>query len=415
MPSSYRTLKLGCYSINVTMSIVGNLPPILFLGFRSLYGLSFTQLGLLVTVNFLTQLAVDLIFSFFSHRFHIPRTLKFTPVLASAGLLIYLLSPLILPRAIFAGLLLGTVIFSAASGLGEVLISPVIAAIPAEDPEREMSKLHSVYAWGAVFIILVSTLFLLAFGAEAWPLLTALFTLIPLGGTVLLARAQIPPMETPARVSGALRYLRLPSLWLCVIAIFLGGAAECTMAQWASGYLEGALGIPKIWGDVFGVALFSVMLGLGRTLYGKFGKNLGRILFLGGIGATACYLIAAISPDPVLGLLACAMTGFCASILWPGCLVVASERFPESGVFIYAMMAAGGDLGASLGPQLIGVVTDTALTNPALLSLASNLNLSPEAFGLKLGMLIGMLFPLCSIPVYFHIMKKREKQRNIQI
>ena len=33
-------LKLACYSSNVTMSVAGNLSPILFLTFRTLYGVS---------------------------------------------------------------------------------------------------------------------------------------------------------------------------------------------------------------------------------------------------------------------------------------------------------------------------------------------------------------------------------------
>ncbi|MBP3918059.1 MAG: hypothetical protein J6I50_02665 [Clostridia bacterium] len=70
------------------------------------------------------------------------------------------------------------------------------------------------------------------------------------------------------------------------------------MAQWASGYLEQALSIPKIWGDIFGTAMFSVMLGMGRTLYAKKGNHIERVLLLGAIGALLCYLTAAVCPFP---------------------------------------------------------------------------------------------------------------------
>ena len=215
-------------------------------------------------------------------------------------------------------------------------------------------------------------------------------------------------METPERASGALHLLKNKGLWICVFAIFLGGSAECTMAQWSSSYLEQALGIPKVWGDLFGVALFAVMLGLGRTLYANYGKNIGKILTLGAVGATICYLTAALSNAPVIGLLACAFTGFCTSMLWPGNLVVASGRFPQGGVFIYALMASGGDLGASIGPQLIGMITDAVIANPAASALAASLSLAPEQLGMKLGMLVGMLFPLIAIPLYHHIWKTQK-------
>ena len=168
MKAKYTRLKLACYSINVTMAVVGNLPPLLFLTFRSLYGISYSLLGALVLINFVTQLTVDLAFSFFSHKFNIPLAVKTAPILGVVGFWIFALWPFFFPEIAYVGMVIGTVIFSAASGFGEVLISPVIAAIPADDPDREMSKLHSIYAWGSVGVILVGTLFILLAGGENW-------------------------------------------------------------------------------------------------------------------------------------------------------------------------------------------------------------------------------------------------------
>ena len=403
-------VKYACYSANATMSVVVNLSPILFLTFRSLYGISYSLLGLLVLINFVTQLAVDLIFSFFSHKFHIARTVKTIPLIAMMGFLVYAIWPFLFPSHVYAGLVVGTIIFAAASGFSEVLISPVIAALPAKDPDREMSKLHSVYAWGVVVMVVISTVFLLLAGTARWQWLVLGFALIPLVSALLFCGSEIPEMETPERASNALAMLRNKGLWLCVIAIFLGGAAECTMAQWSSGYLEQALGIPKIFGDLAGVALFSVALGLGRSLYAKFGRNIGKVLTLGAIGATACYLVVALSGIPWVGLMACAFTGFCTSMLWPGNLVVASSRFPTGGVFIYAMMAAGGDLGASVGPQLVGVVTDGVMMSDKAASLAKTLGLTMEQLGMRAGVLCGALFPLVGVFVYWRIWRNSHKQ-----
>ena len=73
------------------------------------------------------------------------------------------------------------------------------------------------------------------------------------------------------------------------------------------------------------------------------------------------------------------------------------------------MMAAGGDLGASVGPQLVGIITDAALVNPDALALAERLALSPDQLGMKLGMLVGMLFPLIAIFLYSNIRHSRKK------
>ncbi|MBR3893854.1 MAG: MFS transporter [Clostridia bacterium] len=411
MNCRFRRTKLACYATNISMSVISNFPPLLFLTFRALYRISYSLLGLLVLVNFCTQLAVDLIFSFFSHKFNIPLTVKFTPVLSVLGLLLFAAAPVLFPANVYLGLVLGTIVFSASSGLAEVLISPVIAAIPAENPEHEMSKLHSIYAWGVVFVILVSTLFLLFLDAKYWQILSLLFALVPLTAAILFAGAKIPAMETPERVSGALTLLKNKGLWLCIAAIFLGGASECTMAQWGSGYLEQALGIPKAWGDIFGVAMFAVMLGLGRSLYAKYGKSIEKFLFWSAVGATLCYFTAAVSPFPLLGLIACGLTGFCTAMMWPGALIIGSDRFPSGGVFIYAIMAAGGDLGASVGPQLVGIITDTVAANASAASLAQTLSLTPEQLGMKLGMLVGMLFPLFAIAVFARIRHTAKKAK----
>ena len=406
-----KRLKMACYSSNVSMSVVGNLSPLLFLTFRSMYGISYTLLGLLVLINFFTQLIIDLIFSFYSHKFNIPPVVKTMPFICFMGLILYACSPWVFPYNPYIGLAIGTVIISVSAGLGEVLISPIIAEIPSDNPEREMSKLHSIYAWGVVGAVLFSTFFLLLFGYEHWQYLTFVLTLVPLCSGVLFSLCEIPAMKPEENTSDTAGLLKNKGVWLCVAAIFLGGASECTMAQWVSGYLERAANIPKIWGDVFGVALFAATLGLGRSLYGKIGKNICKVLWLGSIGAAACYFIAAVSPFPIIGLLACAFTGFCVSMLWPGSLVVASDRFPKGGVVIFALMAAGGDLGASVGPQLVGVVTDSVMNNPDCVSLAQKIGITTEQLGMKSGMLVGMIFPMVAIIVY-SVIKRTVVDKN---
>ena len=48
MISNNQRVRYACYTTNLCMSIVGNLSPILFLTFHSLYGISYSLLGLLI-------------------------------------------------------------------------------------------------------------------------------------------------------------------------------------------------------------------------------------------------------------------------------------------------------------------------------------------------------------------------------
>ena len=388
-------VKSACYATNVSMSAVSNLSPLLFVTFREMYGISYTLLGLLVVINFATQLFIDLVFSFFAKYFNIHKTVKFTPIITIIGLIIYALMPKFFPQSAYLWICVGTVIFSVSAGLSEVLISPVIAALPSDNPEREMSKLHSIYAWGVVAVVIVSTLFLQLVGRENWCYLALLWTVVPLFAAIQFMRSSLPEMSVGGAESSKNGGGKL-GLIMCVLCIFLGGAAECTMAQWVSGFIESALGIPKLIGDVFGVAMFAVTLGIGRTLYASRGKNIERVMLLGMIGAGVCYIVAAICPLPIVSLIACVMTGLCVSMLWPGTLIYAEERIHGLGVAAYALLAAGGDMGASVVPQLVGVVADLFGT---------------EEIGMRAGILAASVFPILGA-VLLLCMKRYFKKRG---
>lgn len=408
----YGITKAACYMTNISMSVVSNLSPLLFLTFNRQFSVSFTLLGLLVLVNFCTQLTVDLLFSFFSSKFNIEKSVRLTPIVTTVGLLIFAVMPTLFPSSAYLWLVIGTVIFSVSGGLVEVLISPIIAAIPAENPDHEMSKLHSVYAWGVVGVVIFSTAFLAVFSHESWWILSLVLMLIPLTASMLFMRAELPEMKPDEKTEKVSRLLRNPVMLLCMACIFFGGASECTMAQWCSGYVENVFGMNKVLGDVFGVAMFSVMLGLGRSLYAKMGKRIHKTLLLCALGAAACYAVAALSSIPVIGLVACALTGLCTSMLWPGNLIAVQDRIPYGGVAMFALMAAGGDLGASVGPQMIGAITDFASQNQFLLSLGSSLGIAPDQIGMKAGMLIAVIFPLMTVVCVLLMMRSAKRAKK---
>lgn len=111
---NYSKTKLSCYYSYLSMASAFSLPPILFVTFREMYGISYTLLGTLVLVNFCTQLCIDLIFSFFTKYFNIRKTVKIMPLLTSTGLFIYAIVPSLFPQYAYLGLLAGTVVFSVA-------------------------------------------------------------------------------------------------------------------------------------------------------------------------------------------------------------------------------------------------------------------------------------------------------------
>lgn len=395
MKPDFKRTRLACYVSYFTMSSIFCLPPLLFVTLRETYGISYTLLGTLVLTNFCTQLLVDLIFTLFAKHFNVQRIVRVMPLITSAGLMIYALVPMLFPKSAYLGLLIGTVVFSVSAGLSEVLLSPTIAAIPSDNPQRDMSTLHSLYAFGVFTIVLFSTLFLKVFSTENWMYLAMFLALLPIAASVLFMLSPMPDMKTEnGTAQGRSGTGHLRGLLLCVGCIFFGSCAENVMSNWISGYMETALGIDKAVGDILGMAMFAILLGVARISYAKFGKRIGRVLFCGMIGAASCYLIAGLSSHVIFAFLACILTGFFTSMLWPGSLIMMEERVPGVGVTAYALMAAGGDLGASFAPQLMGVVVDTVSASGYAAELASTLGLSTEQIGLKVGMLATAIFPI---------------------
>ncbi len=403
---TYKRTRFACYSAYFTMSSIFCVPPLLFVTLRETYGISYTLLGTLVLTNFCTQMGIDLIFTFFTKFFNPKIVVRVMPLITSLGLAIYALIPPLFPQYAYVGLVIGTIIFSVSAGLSEVLLSPTIAAMPSDNPQRDMSLLHSLYAFGVCTMVLLSTLFLKVFGSENWMILVLILAALPVFSSILFMISPMPDMDTAAESARTSRTKeRAIGMALCVGCIFFGSCAENVMSNWISSYMENALGINKAVGDILGVAVFAILLGIARISYARFGKNIRRVLLLGMIGATVCYFVAGLSLTVIPAFIACILTGFCTAMLWPGTLILMEENIPNPGVAAYALMAAGGDLGASVAPQLMGVVIDHVSSSQIATELGRTLNVTPEQIGLKAGMLVTAIFPLIGVVLLVFIIR----------
>lgn len=412
--NKFKRTKLACYLAYFTMSSIFSLPPLLFASLQDMYGISYTLLGTLVLTNFCTQLTVDLIFTVFSKHFNIKKVVRVMPLITSAGLLIYALIPNLFPQYAYAGLLVGTVIFSVSAGLSEVLLSPVIAAIPSDNPQKDMSLLHSLYAFGVFTVVVISTLFLRIFGADNWMWLTIFWAVLPVTAAVTFMLSPMPDMSESSSSEEGTKGTgrRTLALAICVASIFFGSCAENSMSNWVSTYMENALQVDKTFGDILGMATFAILLGIARISYAKFGKNIMRVLLFGMAGAAVCYITAGLSTNVVFAFIACILTGLFTSMLWPGTLIMMEENVPGIGVAAYALMASSGDLGASVAPQLLGIIVDKVSESSFAAELGANLGLATEQIGLKAGMLITAIYPVIGIGVIIFAMHYFKKMKG---
>lgn len=410
--ATYRLTTFSCFMGIFVQAVITNLTPILFIPMMGLYGFSLVHLGVLAGVNFAAQVAADILFSGIIDRKGFRFFVLPTCLVAFCGLMLYAAAPLLFAN-VFVGILLATILFSFSSGLLEVLLSPIIDALPGENKGPMMSFMHSFYAWGQVATIILTTLFIFAFGSRYWQVIVLLWAAVPLAAFLLFLRAPFPPHK-PAETRQGMRKLLFRPFYLGALAAILCGAStEVVMNQWASAFMEKALALPKVTGDLLGMCGFAVMMGLGRLLYGLRGARIDmhRVLIGGSALAAVCYLTVALSPSNALALTACAVCGLAASLLWPGTLVVASARYPMAGAWLFAILAAAGDIGASLGNWLVGTVADHAPAAAAG-ALTAWLSITPEQADIRIGLLVGALFPLGALACHLALAKKARRPAN---
>ena len=400
---NYKKTRFSCYFSYLAISSAFVLPPMLFVTFHDMYNISYTLLGTLVLVNFCTQLTIDLIFTFLSKYFNIKLTVRLMPIITSVGLLCYAILPNIFPEFAYLGLVLGTIIFSVSAGLAEVLISPVVAAMPSDNPERDMSKLHSLYGWGVVTNVIIASVFFLIFGTENWMYLTLILAILPLIASFLFFTSPFPKLDVSSNKKSGIKWGK--TIILCAVCIFLGSAAENTMTNWISSFMENALQLPKALGDILGLAVFALLLALTRSLYAKFTPNISKTLLVSMIGAAVCYLTIGISGNVIISFLACILVGIFSAMLWPGTLILMEEKVLNPGVAAFALMAASGDFGASVAPQMLGIIVDKISASSFAVSLSQTASMTTDEIGLKVGMLIASVFPILGIGLLIYIMK----------
>ena len=392
---NYKKTLIACYLGFITQAITSNFAPLLFLTFKSSYGISLEMIALIPLVFYLTQLLVDLVAVKFADIIGYRTCVVISQLVSALGLILMAFLPELLPNA-FVGIIISVVLYAIGSGLVEVLLSPIVEACPFENKAGVMSLLHSFYCWGAVGVILGSTLFFAVFGIENWKILTMIWAAVPLVNTVNFLSCPIERLVEDGDGMRVGQLLRTPLFLLMILLMICAGASEATMTQWASAFTESALGVSKTVGDLAGPCMFAVFMGITRVFYGKFSEklNLTRVMLACGSLCVVCYLLAALSPISIIGLIGCALCGLAVGIMWPGTICISSQKCPRGGTAMFAFLALAGDLGAAVGPSMVGGIADAVGGN------------------LKTGLLFATLFPSIMIVGLILLLKKFGKQEH---
>ena len=402
-----------CYLGMFIQAMVINITPLLFIPLRNQFGLTFEQIGRLVLVNFLTQMSVDLACTALADRVR-PRLLVIAANAFSAvGLLVFAIGPFV-STSPYDGLMTGTVLFSIGCGLLEVILSPLINALPSRDKSASMAVLHAYYPLGKIAVIVATGSALYFLGAPGWPWIVAAWCVLPVINTAAFAVVDLPPLADPDNRQGLGKIFRgLPIYFLSAVMV-LAGATEVTIAQWTSAYVEAGLGYSKVFADLVGFFLFGLGMLAGRLWFGLRGNqaDLYRVMFSCAALSCAACLGMVLSPSPALAVAATGLSGIFVSMLWPGTISLSAARFPLAGASMFAVLAAAGDAGCGVMPWLVGAIADrVSASMPAWATAIPGADAQPQAVGLKAGFFAAAFAPVLILPLL--LVLRREPAKKI--
>ncbi len=414
---NYTKTRIACYTGYVTQAIVVNLAPLLFVIFQNSFDFSLSFIAAITLITFLLQMGIDIAAIYFVEK----TSYRFLAVSSQSASVVGLLLLAFLPCIMIPelGVLIAVVVYSTGSGLCEVVLSPLIEAIPAKKNSKgsSMTLMHSFYAWGQAAVILITTVILRFVGDGLWWIIPIIWALIPLFNTVAFLRVPLSDMTVHEEGHSIGKMLRRPVFLITFLLMMCAGASEQAMAQWASMFAEKGLEVSKVVGDILGPCVFAVMMGFGRTMHGLFGKKVDMARLLAALSALCvlCYAVCVFSPVPFVSLVACGLSGIGVSVMWPGMLALCAEKYPFAGASMFALLALGGDIGCSVGPWVTGTVSDAFIEIVSkadrLSALFEGTAVSIEQAALRAGFFAASVFPLLML-IGVILLSKTGKKSN---
>ena len=141
--------------------------------------------------------------------------------------------------------------------------------------------------------------------------------------------------------------------------------------------------------------MFAILMGISRAIYGKYGDKIDLMKFMtfSGILCLISYLLISLTSSPVIGLIGCGLCGLSVGILWPGTFSISAARLKAGGTAMFALLALAGDVGCSLGPTTVGIVSGWFQDN------------------LRMGILVATVFPVLLL-LLLAILKRIQQRKN---
>lgn len=359
MQSKYSYTKLACYAGFVVQAIINNFLPILFVALQDIYSLGYEKLARLIVVNFVTQMITDIFAPKILKHLGIRKAAFLSQATAAAGLALLGILPKIFPNA-YSSIIVAVMVYAFGSGLMEVILSPMIEALPTENKSGNMAFLHSFYCWGQAFTIIVTTVLVKWLGFAGWNFIPLVWAIIPLLNAFSFLKVPVIEPCSDKKMASFPKLFKRGNFKGYMLMMLCAGASEIAMSQWASLFAQKALGVTKVMGDLAGPCAFAIFMAIGRIFYSAVSKKVSfkKVVICLSAFTILCYITVALSASATVSLIFCAVCGLSVSVFWPGLYSAGARDFSDGGMIMYSVFAMCGDIGCALGPWILGITAD---------------------------------------------------------
>lgn len=389
---SYKFTFLACYIGYIVQALVNNLTPLLYARFNTEFGITNVQLSIIPLVNFSLQLIMDWFAPFFVLKFGVRKCTVTAHTLCTIGMVLLCILPYVMLP--FAGILIATFFLAIGGGFIEVIVSPLVDSLPVKNKSGAMNILHSFYCFGHIITVLIATLYFKTAGINLWRWLPLIVGIIPLANLILFCLCPLVSVKGDESKEISYRSIITMRGFMCLfLGIVCAGAAEISIAQWASYFGEVALNIEdKAISDLLGVCMFATAMAFTRLIFGFFGDRIqtDKAIIFSFLFLLASYAIVGFARSNFATFVGFFLCGIFVAILWPSIYSLSAKKFANKGTRMFGLLALGGDAGCTLGPTLVGLVSSD----------------------IKIGLAVAMIFPAIGLisMLVFVLLNKKKKQ-----
>lgn len=393
MQKKYNLTISACYLGYIVQAIVNNFLPLLFVYFNTKCNIPLYLISIIVTYNFGLQILVDAFSATLVLKLGYRKTAILSNVVSCLGLFILGCFSYLAPNYIilYIGIMVSVTLMAIGGGIVEVILSPLVEALPLENNNKQMNMLHTFYCVGHIIVVVFATLFFKLFSIDNWALFSFSLMIFPISTTILFVKCPIISPKGDEKPIGRFKLFKNPIFIMLFILMVCAGASEQAVAQWISYFLEIGLKVEKSVGDVVGVTSFALCMLISRLYFGTANRkfNILKILIIASLILTGLIVVSTITNKAILALILLSLCGLFIGFAWPTIYAYADEIFTKGGTVMFSMLALGGDLGCTLGPTVVGTIS--------------------EFLGIKVGIFSSIIFSITTLIVSIALFKIKGK------